>query len=79
LLSLKELTAGYDKPMTESMVRLYIAVLLDLTKEEIVLVFSRSRDRVQVLSKPRIRREFSGRPATGDTSRLRPPSSFSTS
>lgn len=52
MLSLKELTAWYDKPMTESMVRLYTAVLLDLTQEEMVLVFSRSRDRVQVLSKP---------------------------
>ena len=65
-LSLKELTAGYEKPMTESMVRLYTAALVDLKQEEIILAFSRAATECRFFPSQATLREFSGRPVTGD-------------
>ncbi len=66
LLSLKEPTAGYEKPVTESMVRLYTAALVDLTQEKIILAFSRAATECKFFPSPATLREFSGRPVTGD-------------
>jgi hypothetical protein len=66
LLSLKELAEGFEKPLTAGMVRLYTAVLAEMTQEQIVLAFSRATDECKFFPAPALLRDFSGLAVSGD-------------
>jgi hypothetical protein len=63
--SLDTLAQHLDRTITTTMVASYYASLEDLTREEIVLAFSRARDESKFLPAPATLREYSGRPIAG--------------
>lgn len=65
--SLELLSEGYQKVLTPMTYRLYTAVLVDLTPDEIVLAFSRAAQECQGwFPPPATLRAFSGQPMLGD-------------
>jgi hypothetical protein len=66
LKSLSVLANGYEKPLTDGMVMLYTAALLDLSPPEIVLAFARATEECKFFPSPATLREYSGQSSSGD-------------
>lgn len=66
MASMTELADGFDKTLTPGIMRLYTAALGDLTKDQLILAFSRATHECRFFPPPAILREFSGRAADGD-------------
>jgi len=64
--SLDALAQIHDRKITPTMAEGYHASLADLTREELVLAFSRAQNELKFFPLPATLREYSGRPATGD-------------
>ena len=66
LRSLQELAEGFDKTLTEGMIRLYSAALGEATEDQVVLAFTRATLECKFFPPPATLLEFSGRAALGD-------------
>lgn len=66
LNSIRQLAATFDKGVSEAQAKGIAASLEEMTREEIVLAFSRAQDECRFFPVPAILREFSGRAVTGD-------------
>lgn len=64
--SLLHLAETLDRKLTPAAIQTYLACLAELTKEEIILAFSRAAQECRFFPPPAILREFSGRAADGD-------------